>query len=119
MFRDHTGTMYSPDTVTEALQFLRSEGYTVEFTLTDGHLACDGAIQCSVGEARVDRLFRFEGPSDPGDEMVVFALVDPISGVKGTFASAFGPSADPEILDHLVGLHTRSRTMLYKDRDDG
>ena len=57
-----------------------------------------------VAEADVQRMFRFEGESDPGDEMVVFGLVDPGTGAKGTLASAFGPAADPETLDHLVYL---------------
>ena len=107
--------MYSPDTVTEALVYLRGEGYTVEFSLADGHLTCGGAVQCSVAEANVDRLFRFEGDSDPGDEMVVFALVDPATGTKGTLASGFGPAADPDLLDHLVGLHSRARSGIPRD----
>ncbi|MEO6989120.1 MAG: phosphoribosylpyrophosphate synthetase [Aquihabitans sp.] len=110
--------MYSPDTVTEALVYLRGEGYTADFSLADGHLTCGGTVLCSVVEADVDRLFRFEGDSDPGDEMVVFALVDLASGTKGTLASAFGPAADPELLDHLVGLHTRSRSGISRDSID-
>lgn len=102
--------MYSPDTVTEALVYLRGEGYTAEFSLADGHLTCGGTIQCSVAEADVQQLFRFEGDSDPGDEMVVFALVDPATGTKGVLASAFGSAADPDLLDHLIGLQTRSRS---------
>lgn len=47
------------------------------------------------------------GPSDPGDEMVVFGLLDPISGRRGVLASGFGPAADPDLLDHLTGLATR------------
>jgi hypothetical protein len=39
--------------------------------------------------------------------MVVFGLLDPLSGRRGVLASGFGPSADPEVLDHLTGLATR------------
>lgn len=107
--------MYSPDTVTEALRYLRGEGYTAQFALADGHLTCGGAVQCRVAEADVDRLFRFEGDSDPGDEMVVFALVDPATGTKGTLASGFGSAADPDLLDHLIGLSTRDRSGIPRD----
>ena len=107
--------MYSPDTVTEALVYLRGEGYTVEFSLADGHLTCDSTMHCPVTEANVDRLFRFEGDSDPGDEMVVFALRDPATGVKGTLASGFGSAADPELLDHLIGLQTRARAGIPRE----
>ena len=102
--------MDAPDTVTDAVRLLASEGYGVDFELIGGVLQWDSrAVSCEVGQVEVERLFRFEGPSDPGDEMVVFGLYDPVSDTRGTLASGFGPSADPEVLDHLVGLTTRYR----------
>jgi hypothetical protein len=102
--------MDSPDTVTEAVSLLKAEGYDTEVDLIDGHLRWGqaGAV-CAVERAEVDRLYRFEGQSDPGDEMVVFALRDPVTGLQGVLASAFGPAADPEVLDQLMGLSQRSR----------
>lgn len=98
----------SPDTVVDAMRLLRAEGYEIEFQLVDGHLVCDRTDRpCPATDAVVERLYRFEGPSDPGDEMVVFALRDPISGEQGILASAFGSSADPELLEHLTGLASR------------
>jgi hypothetical protein len=100
--------MDAPETVVDAISLLKEEGYEIEFQLVDGHLACDADDQrCPTGDAVVERLFRFEGPSDPGDEMVVFGLLDPGTGRRGVLASGFGPAADPEVLDHLVGLATR------------
>lgn len=98
----------APDTVVDAVQMLKHAGYTIEFQLLDGHLSCDADDrECPASDVEVERLFRFEGPSDPGDEMVVFGLRDPLSGRRGVLASGFGPSADPEVLDHLTGLATR------------
>lgn len=100
--------MDAPDTVVEALDLLRSEGYTAEYQLVDGCLrTADDDRACPTADAVVERVFRFEGPSDPGDEMVVFGLSDPVTGRRGVLASAFGPSADPEVLDHLTGLASR------------
>lgn len=102
--------MESPDTVTEALTLLARQGYDVEFQLVDGALTWDGRDRrCAVSDMVVERLFRFEGPSDPGDEMVVFGLRDATSGDRGRLASAFGSAADPEVLDLLRGLHDRFR----------
>lgn len=102
--------MDAPDTVTEALRTLKAEGYDAEFEMADGAIRWDGRERlCSVDTVVVERLFRFEGPSDPGDEMVVFGLYDPVSDTRGALASAFGPAADPDVLDHLVGLTTRFR----------
>ena len=100
--------MDTPDTVTEALDQLAHEGYVMEFQMVGGHLRCDGA-SCAVTDIEVERVMRFEGASDPGDEMIVFGLHDPATGIRGRLASGFGPSADPDILDHLVGLASRFR----------
>ena len=104
-----TGPMKWPDIVTDALRLLEAEGYDAEFDLLDGDLCVVGTPVCKIHEVDVERLFRFEGPSDPGDEMVVFGLHHVASGVRGTFASGFGSAADPDLLDHLVGLTTRHR----------
>ena len=102
------GDPSSPETVVEALELLKSQGYETEFQLIDGALHCDAHDRlCPATDAVVERLFRFEGPSDPGDEMIVFGLLDPITGRRGVLASGFGPAADPELLDHLTGLATR------------
>lgn len=102
--------MAAPDTVTDAIRLLKADGYDTELQLVDGAICwAQGTGSCSPHEMAVERLFRFEGPSDPGDEMVVFGLFDPVSGTKGVLASAYGPAADPEVLDHLVGLQQRYR----------
>jgi hypothetical protein len=103
--------MDAPDTVTDALRLLRGEGYDTEFVLRpDGTLRWDDHVHgCPVEDAVVERLFRFEGPSDPGDEMVVFGLREPETGARGTLASGFGSSADPDVLAHLAGLASRLR----------
>lgn len=98
----------APDTVVEAIELLRAEGYTADYELVDGLLqAPDVGTSCAVDEAEVERLYRFEGPSDPGDEMVVFGLHDPVSDTRGSLATAFGHSADPELYHHLANLRNR------------
>ena len=100
----------APVTVTEAVQILHADGYTADFQLVDGALCTSGGDPvCVVGEAVVERLYRFEGPSDPGDQMIVFGLRDPASGTRGTLASAFGLHADPALYEHLSDLSTRFR----------
>ena len=100
--------MPAPDTVTDAIELLRTQGYDADFELVDGQLCIAGrGALCSASRAEVERLYRFEGPSDPGDLMIVFGLHDPVSGVRGTLASAYGPVADPELYEHLTDLSSR------------
>ena len=89
--------------MTEALEVLRQAGYTVDYQLVDGALhAGGGNAPCPIDQAIVERFYRFEGPSDPGDLMIVFALRDPNTDVRGALAAAYGPTADPDLYDHLT-----------------
>ena len=97
-----------PDTVTDAVALLRSRGYTADYELIDGVLvARPECSTCAIEEADVEWLYRFEGPSDPGDEMVVFGLHDPATHTRGTLAAAFGHSADPSLYRHIADLRNR------------
>ena len=95
--------MAAPDTVTDAVRHLAAGGYTANFALRDGWLRYDDqAPACPLTDAVVERMYRFEGDSDPGDEMVVFGIYDPIGDRRGTLVSAFGLAADPAALDQLL-----------------
>jgi hypothetical protein len=101
--------MDAPDTVTEATRLLEAEGYTSTITILDGGALRFSGVEptCGIDEAVVERMYRFEGDSDPGDEMVVFGVYFPGGDVRGTLVSAFGPAADPEVLQHLSYLAGR------------
>ncbi|MEX2256900.1 MAG: hypothetical protein WEC34_15795 [Acidimicrobiia bacterium] len=99
-----------PTTVLEALNSFAAEGFGASFLLRDGALRCDacGAVH-DIPRAEVVRVFRYEGPSDPDEEAVVYAMRCPICGAGGTLVSSYGPGADPELTDHLVMLDERFR----------
>jgi hypothetical protein len=93
----------APDTVTEAVAAMEAAGYTSPFLQSGGDLVC---VACGAPHPLelgvVDRFFRFEGPSDPGDEAIVLAVRCGTCGAHGTLVSAFGPDADPDAFDHLA-----------------
>jgi len=101
--------MDAPDTVTEATQLLAAEGYTTSVVLRDGLLTFLGPDEasCPVGDASVEHMFRFEGESDPGDEMVVFAIRAPQDGIRGVLVSGYGPSAEPDVFEHISYLASK------------
>ncbi|MFP5488409.1 MAG: hypothetical protein ACLGHQ_08915 [Acidimicrobiia bacterium] len=97
-----------PVTVTEAVDVLRRHGYTADFDLVDGVLRSeDCGTECAIDHAVVESVYRFEGPSDPGDQMIVFGLLDPSRQARGTLAVAYGPLADPLLYGRLSRLDTR------------
>ena len=93
----------SPDTLVEAIDLLHADGYTEDFNLTRGGLGC-GACDATHGPAVgiIERQYRFEGPSNPDDEAVVFGVNCPSCGARGILVSAYGPGADPEDLEWLT-----------------
>lgn len=98
----------APDTVVDAEAMLRGQGYTADVQLLHGVLHFrDGDATTSTEQVVVERLYRFEGDSDPGDEMVVFGVRDPASGARGVLATAFGLAAAPDVVDHVRVLASR------------
>jgi hypothetical protein len=87
----------APDTVTDAVNLLTAEGYTANFGVRDRQLQC-GA--CGVLQdptlATIERIFRFEGASDPDDEAIVLGVTCPNCDLKGVIVAGYGPSADPD-----------------------
>jgi hypothetical protein len=97
-----------PETVLDAVRRLATEGFAASFTLTSDGLRCSACSECpTLEKAEVVRVYRFEGPSDPDEEAVVYALRCPACNAAGTLVSAFGPGADPELADRLVMLDAR------------
>jgi hypothetical protein len=94
--------MYYYETVTQAVDELAKRGYTLNFNLSKGYLAGAGEdVNLNPNEFNIDEVYRFEGETDPGDEMVVYAISALGKGPKGILVNAFGMYADP-ISDDLM-----------------
>lgn len=92
----------APDTVTEAVQLLHADGYSGEIEIIRGAVCCSSCATAHPFDRLVaDRVFRFEGASDPGDEAIVIGVTCPACGAKGVLVSAYGPDADPEEMDGI------------------
>jgi hypothetical protein len=89
-------------TVSEALELLRKQGFTVDFNLEENCIACaNGKFDADSFEI-VD-VYRYEGNTDPADEATVYAIRSN-TGVKGVLVTGYGANADnvsPEILKKL------------------
>lgn len=100
----------SPSTVTEAVEQLAREGYTDDLHLQGGELGCPACgTEHPTDLVVVDRVYRFEGPSDPADEAIVLGLRCPACGARGSLVSAFGPDADPDLARAFTYLASRAQ----------
>jgi hypothetical protein len=99
----------SVSTVTDAVALLGREGYGDDLHLDGEGLDCRSCGTSHPADlVEVDRVFRFEGPSDPADEAIVLGLHCPACGARGSLVSAFGPDADPALADAFVYLAARA-----------
>ena len=104
------------DTVSEAVNDLQEIGYTTNFSLLaeKGCLVCNQtSVQLSPEEFQIDEIYRFEGDSDPGDEMIVMAVSSPTREMKGVVVNAFGIYSDSEI-SKITALIKKHRSQGYE-----
>ena len=90
-------------TISEAIEQLHKQGYTLDFDLKENKLIAEGK-EYGADEFEIADLYRYEGPSDPSDEAIVYALVS-ISGLKGLLVSGYGVSSDSASEETLKQLH--------------
>jgi len=86
----------SPDnqysTLYGAVEALKEQGYTDELTLTEDGLF-NNASPLDPKLFRIDSFHRFEGPSDPADQSIVYAVSCEKLGLKGMLVGDYGANA--------------------------
>ncbi|MDX2188311.1 MAG: (4Fe-4S)-binding protein [Bacteroidota bacterium] len=98
-------TMENYETLTEAIEGLRKQGYTEDFNLKQNCIECrNGAYKIFHNEFQIDKFFRFEGNTDPADESILYAISSEKYKMKGVLVNGYGISSEPltnEMLDKL------------------
>jgi hypothetical protein len=90
-------------TITEAIEKLHQQGYTLDFSLKQDKLVTSEK-EYTADDFEIADLYRYEGASDPADEATVYALVSK-SGLKGVLVSGYGISSDSASEETLKHLH--------------
>jgi len=79
-------------TVSEAIDALRSKGFTEDFNLEENCIVCKPG-KFSHEEFEITEVYRYEGNSDPADEATVYGIISS-SGIKGVLVTGYGISTD-------------------------
>lgn len=79
------------DTLSETVEDLHRRGYLHDFSLrSDGLVFADNKDRCILPENfKIVEAHRFEGPSDPADLSVVYAI-ETSDGEKGILVDGYG-----------------------------
>ena len=79
------------DTQVEAINALIKDGYKDDFVAKeDGIHALQSHKQFSPQELIIDKRYRFEGMTDPGDTSELLAIASKDNSVKGTLVMSYG-----------------------------
>ena len=85
------------ETLIAALARLAAAGFRDSFRARgDALYAIDAGLALPPEQLAVAEMVRFEGDSDPQDELVLFALRSEDGGVRGTWLVSYGAQTDGE-----------------------
>ena len=90
-------------TLSETIDGLKKDGYTHDFNIGPECIICHQTNTIlSPDDFQIDKVYRFEGVSDPDDEAIVYAISSKQNkDVKGTLVNGYGIFAD-EVSAKLV-----------------
>ena len=97
--------MYNYNTVTEAVEGLEGRGHTKDFNVhpeRECQICQKTRISLSQDEFEIDGIYRFEVMTDPGYEMIVYALSSKKYSLKGILLNAYGMCEDSTVVQKLL-----------------
>jgi hypothetical protein len=84
-------------TLVSCLAKAREDGYKEDFKVVPEGLCTLDSKHCyPAEEVRVRNFYRFEGVSDPADNVILY-IIETKDGCKGTLSDGYGPYADPNV----------------------
>jgi hypothetical protein len=103
------------NTVSEAINKFRDQGFTLDFNLEKNCIACAGN-KFETEDFDISHVYRYEGDSDPGDQATVYAI-ESKTGLKGVLVTGYGTSSDSSTSKILEKLHYPKKTP-YNESED-
>ena len=87
--------MKTYNNLVEATNDLMKRGYTENLSL-EGETVDDKDKKIHMGadDFEIDEFYRFEGPSNPSDMSIVYAVTSQKYGIKGVLVNAYGAYAN-------------------------
>jgi len=101
---------YMPD-IARCLAKVEEKGFTDQYQPKGTHLYCLNNNRIYYPEdISVANYYRFEGPSDP-DDMAILYAIETSDGRKGTLIDAYGRYACEEVGDFMIAVENIHKKM--------
>ena len=94
-------------TLSETINGLKKEGYNLDFNISQDCIVCSHIeSKLSPEEFMIDKVYRFEGESNPDDQSVLYAISSQTLNLKGILVNGYGISAEEEVNSIISKLKT-------------
>ena len=92
-------------TLSETINALIGKGYIHDFNIQEDCITCHQTKDSlSPNDFQIDKVYRFEGESNPDDQAILYAISAPNFKLKGTLVNGYGISANlitSKLIDRL------------------
>src|SRR5690606_6366069 len=84
-------------TLSEVMRILKDRGYTEDFNLLEVKKSYkENGEPINIKDLVIDKIYRFSGSNDVGDEAILYAMHNSKDGAKGLFVNGYGLYVDEE-----------------------
>jgi hypothetical protein len=82
-------------TLSGTINGLKREGYMPDFNKPDENLTClQNSVPVSADDFEIDKVYRFEGESNPDNETILYPISSSKFKVKGLLVNGYGISSN-------------------------
>lgn len=100
-------------TLSETINGLIKIGYIHDFNVQEECIVCHQAnVRLSPTEFQIDKVYRFEGESNPDDQSILYVISSPKFNIKGTLVNGYGISSDESTSKVIEQLETHAKDHL-------
>lgn len=94
-------------TLSETINGLILSGYIHDFNMHEECVVCRQTNEKLAPEDfQIDKVYRFEGASNPDDQAILYAISSPSFQLKGTLVNGYGISSDENTAKLIALLET-------------
>lgn len=94
--------------LSETINALVQLGYTYDFnTVNESDESQITNIRLSPADFQIDKVYRFEGATNPDDQSILYAISSLKHNVKGTLVNGYGISDDEATSELIEKLETQ------------
>jgi hypothetical protein len=96
-------------TLSETINGLKKEGYSKDFNISSECIVCgETNMALSPEDFEIDKVYRFEGATNPDDQSILYAISSKKFNVKGVLVNGYGISADDATNALVAKLNTHA-----------